>query len=380
MAADTRLALAIAAFSAGALLWLSRPWNQEPPVPSATFPLPPVSDSPFRNTGPDAHYLGSESCKACHEARTASFRATGMGRSMAEVDPALEPANAVFDHVKSGRRYQVTRKGGRLWHRELLLDGGPKEMVLAEYPLKYVIGSGRHGGTYVAEAEGFLVESPLTWYASRQAWGMSPGYDQPDHMGFERGIGEGCLICHAGPAEAIGGSLHRMRVHEPAISCERCHGPGSLHVEYHTSRNAGPDDRPEAVDDTIVNPRHLPRTLAEAVCQQCHLHGAATVLARGRKLTDFRPGLPLEDFRQDYLLEVDNVPMTVVGHVEQMHLSRCYKESATLTCTTCHNPHAFPRAEEHAAYYQAKCLRCHQPQQCNVLPQRRLRRAPTTTA
>jgi tetratricopeptide (TPR) repeat protein len=117
--------------------------------------------------------------------------------------------------------------------------------------------------------------------------------------------------------------------------------------------------------------------LAEAVCQQCHLRGAATVLGRGRKITDYRPGLPLEDFRQDYWLEVDNAPMTVVGHVEQMHLSRCYKESQTLTCMTCHNPHAFPRPAERVAYYQAKCLRCHDKQACKVEEARRQRESPS---
>ena len=38
-----------------------------------------------------------------------------------------------------------------------------------------------------------------------QAWGMSPGYDTPHQMGFERAAGEGCLVCHAGEAKAIGG-------------------------------------------------------------------------------------------------------------------------------------------------------------------------------
>ncbi len=295
---------------------------------------------------------------------------------MAEIDPMREPADAVFDHVLSKRRYQVTRKDGQLWHRELLLSGGREEVVLSEYPLRYVVGSGRHARTYVAEAEGFLVESPVTWYASRKEWGMSPGYDQANHQGFERGIGEGCLVCHAGRAQAVGKSLHRITIKEAAIGCERCHGPGSLHVEQHRGHPNGPDNQPRDVDYTIVNPKHLPRELAEAVCQQCHLHSAATVLGRGRSMTDYRPGLPLQDFRQDYGLEVDSKLMTVVGHVEQMHLSRCYKESRTLTCTTCHNPHAFPRPDERVAHHRAICVRCHQPERCTVPHERRRRESP----
>jgi hypothetical protein len=358
------------------LAWIRSGWHRESETPRETFALPPISSSPFLNTAAQVRYVGSESCRACHEARTASFRATGMGRSMAGIDPALEPPDAVFDHALSKRRYQVRRKDGQLWHRELLLHGGPEEMVLSEYPLKYVVGSGWHARTYAVEAEGFLVESPLSWYASGKSWGMSPGYDRPDHMSFERGIGENCLICHAGHAEAIDNSMHRMKIHEAAISCERCHGPGSLHVDLHTAK-PGSANQLGDIDHTIVNPVHLSRELAEAVCQQCHLRGAATVLGRGRKLTDYRPGLPLQDFRQDYWLEVDNAPMTVVGHVEQMHLSRCYKESETLTCTSCHNPHAFPRPEERVAYYRARCLRCHDAQDCKVPSDQLTRESPS---
>ena len=56
------------------------------------FPVPAFTASPFANTAPEVAYVGSDACQACHQARTASFRKTGMGRSMAEVDPALELA------------------------------------------------------------------------------------------------------------------------------------------------------------------------------------------------------------------------------------------------------------------------------------------------
>ncbi len=299
-----------------------------------------------------------------------------MGRSMALVRPDQEPPDATFDHPPSRRRYQVRRKGGRLWHRELLLTDGPGEVLLAEYPLLHVVGSGRHSRTYTAEADGFLVESPVTWYTSKRAWGMSPGYDSPRQVGFERDVGQGCLICHAGRSEALGRSLHRMRVTEPAIGCERCHGPGSLHVAAHEGKTPTKERPKEAADYTIVNPRRLPRELAEAVCQQCHLRASATVVARGRKPADFRPGLPLVDYRQDYALESPDGGMTVTGHVEQMHLSKCYRKSDTLSCTTCHSPHDEPEPKDKVAYYRAACLGCHAAQSCKVDPARLKRESP----
>src|SRR5262249_23088092 len=117
-----------------------RLWEKAPTGEAELFPLPPLSPSPFLNTTPEAHYVGSEACRSCHPDRDVSFRRTGMGRSMALVDPAREPPDAAFDHPPSKRRYQVQRREGQLWHRELLLGGGTKEVLLAEHPLKYVVG------------------------------------------------------------------------------------------------------------------------------------------------------------------------------------------------------------------------------------------------
>jgi predicted CXXCH cytochrome family protein len=379
----------LVAVAAAGILWASGLWSPPPPPPQPPakspppaevppdFPLPAVSPSPFLNTRAGATYVGSDACHSCHKSRTASFRRTGMGCSMAAVDPAREPADGAFDHVKSRSRFQIVRKDGKLWHRELLLTNDATEIVLAEHAVTHVIGSGHYARTYVAEVDGFLVESPVTWYASGKGWQMSPGYDRREALSFARGIGENCLGCHAGRAEALSQSQHRMRIVEGAISCERCHGPGSLHLGQHKNAPADADDGPGGgIDYTIVNPKRLPRERAEAVCQQCHLHAAATVLGRSKKHTDYRPGLAIEDFRQDYVLEGGGADMTVVGHVEQMHLSRCYLESKTLTCTTCHNPHAFPAPDQRLDHYRNVCLSCHKTEECKVKKEHLLKESP----
>ena len=223
-------------------------------------------------------------------------------------------------------------------HQETLDDEQEGDLELCDFVVKYAIGSGRHSRSYLVEADGFLVESPITWYASKKAWAVSPGYDSPVHASFTRAAGEGCLKCHSGRVESIDGSMHRLKIHEQTIGCESCHGPGSLHVKYRADPLSS--SSAEALDKTIVNPAHLSRTLSEAICSQCHLRGVSTVIVRGRKLGDFRPGLPLTDFRINYHLERPSGAMKVVGHVEQMRNSRCYTKSTSLTCTTCHDPHS----------------------------------------
>jgi len=328
--------------------------------------------------GLDAEYVGSAACVRCHAEECASFRQTGMGRSLAIVDETVEPPDGEIAHALSGRRFDVHRENGKLHHRETLASDSAHQ-VLADYPAKFVVGSGSHSRSYLMEVDGFLVESPLTWYTSAQAWGMSPGYDVADHAGFRREVPEKCLFCHAGRARAMGGSLHRIEFFEHAIGCERCHGPGSTHVQRYevASSEAGEDSSTDTRDDTIVNPARLPRDLAGDVCHQCHLTTKAYVPARDRALADFRPGLPLKEFRHYFREQNPDSSMRVVGHVEQLMLSDCYCQSDLLSCLTCHNPHAFPEPRVREQYYRNACLQCHERDACRVSPGELAERSPT---
>src|SRR5581483_5470439 len=177
--------------------------------------------SPADPVEPESEYVGLDVCAECHVAQYRSYQQTAHSRALAEIELSAEPPDGEFDHAKSGRSYRIYRSEGHLRHREWLTAAGDE--VVNDYPVKYVIGSGRHTRSYLVEDDGFMAESPITWYASRQAWGLSPGYDWPTHWGFERAADLGCVTCHVGRAETIDGSQNRMVIHERAIGCERCH-------------------------------------------------------------------------------------------------------------------------------------------------------------
>jgi hypothetical protein len=355
-------AIALSGAVAAVVIWASlRPADDSPPTRRwPDFPSPEIASSNYVNVGKDARYVGTQRCLECHVDEHASYLETGHSRSMSEVDPESEPPGGEFDHAASGRQYRVYREHGILRHRESLTvpDG---ELLLSDYVLKYLVGSGRFSRTYLVEDQEFLVESPVSWYSSLDAWAMSPGYDAPTHLSFQRTIDHDCLFCHAGQVEPIGSSKERLRIGETAIGCERCHGPGSLHVERWERGDA---TLGSLGDLTIVNPRRLPRERAEAVCHQCHLSGEARVAVRGRKPNDFRPGLRWQDFVTDYGFETAATDMTVVGHVAQLRQSACYKASETLTCITCHNPHEAPA--DLVAHHRSTCVSCHTEPSCGL--------------
>jgi predicted CXXCH cytochrome family protein len=108
--------------------------------------------------------------------------------------------------------------------------------------------------------------------------------------------------------------------------------------------------------------------LREAVCQQCHLEGEVRIVRRGRQPFDYRPGLPLHLFWSVFVRRPEfTQDHRVVGQVEQMEESRCFRASnGRLGCTSCHDPHALPAPEEKVAYYRRGCLGCHEQRGCQL--------------
>jgi len=337
-------------------------------------PVPPRAESKFQNAAVDVDYVGSQRCVTCHADQHATWKTSSHAKSMTRVTSADEPPDAKFEHRKSGRVYEVARVESSLHHRESMVLKDGTVVPLSDHPLEYLVGSGRFSRTYLVELDGSLIESPITWYAQRQAWDMSPGYDHSIHRSFRRRATHSCLLCHAGLVEPVEPRGFTFPHNELSIGCERCHGPGSQHVAGHTEPTAEPTaelpgDRP--ADLTIVNPSRLDRPLAEAICQQCHLQGDVKVTVRGRRPGDFRPGLPLSDERIEFRLVGSGPEMTVVGHVDQLRESRCYQQDNRLSCVTCHDPHDPHRPQDaitRARYAKTRCLQCHGADDCGETP------------
>jgi hypothetical protein len=169
--------------------------------------------------------------------------------------------------------------------------------------------------------------------------GITPGQERvnvdqspPDDAPFGRPLAPGrlqrCIGCHS----TLTSTLERDRL-EPAtlipnVSCERCHGPGQVHIEA---------ARRGASDLTMdLGPKGVEPSVEVALCGECHR------LPRALSASSLRP---------------DNLQIVRFQSVG-ISLSPCYADGRSgLRCGSCHEPH--DRVSTDHAVYESVCLQCH---------------------
>lgn len=314
----------------------------------------------------------SRVCAGCHQKIWETYRRTGMGRSFYRPSPAnmVEDFTSrnTYYHQQSASYFSMLQRNGKYYQRRYQVDSGGKQINVMEKQVDYIMGSGNHARTYLHRtAAGALIELPLGWYAEKGGyWAMNPGYDRPDHDGFRRPITYDCMFCHNAypriPA-ASGPQVYSGALPE-GIDCQRCHGPGTRHVQL-----AGtPGVKTEEVRKAIVNPSRLSAERQMEVCMVCHLETTSFPLPNAIQRYDrgpfsYRPGEPLAAF----ILNFDHAPGTgredkfeIVNAAYRLRRSACFLENnGKMLCTTCHNPHDIPRGQQAEQNYDAVCRKCH---------------------
>jgi Flp pilus assembly protein TadD len=349
--------LAVGGFSTAVVSWRRAPGGHSGHLVD--------TGSPYKNTRPGVKFVGDAACTRCHAQIAETYRQHPMGRSLGPIaSSAATGGEGAGDRVlfeSHGLQYSIESREGHVFHRETRRDPSGLLVARNEAEVQFAVGSGRQGVAYLIERDGFLFQSPITWYVREQKWDLSPGYEK-SNVHFDRPIQSDCLYCHANRVEHVAGTVNRYRppiFEGHAIGCERCHGPGELHVK-----------RPTVVagrDPTIVNPSALESSLRDAVCEQCHLIGHRRVVRLDSRAEDYRPGLPFFQFWTVLQPATGPAENRVIGQVEQMHESRCFRASqGRLGCVSCHDPHQLPAPEHRVNYYRERCLECHTDPGCRL--------------
>ncbi|HET6256300.1 MAG TPA: multiheme c-type cytochrome [Puia sp.] len=324
--------------------------------PSPTGPSP---------SGPEAQpipsyseYAGSAKCLSCHKDITHSFAHTAHYLSTQPVPipgSSSFPILGSFEKGKNVYVYDATHKVVM----EKRATGfyqvgylGDQERVARRIDI--VVGSGTKGQTYITRNNNELYQLPVSYFTIARQWANSPLYPRSPIL-FNRPITSRCLECHSTFVKQLTFSETQPETFDSTkivygVSCEKCHGPAARHVDFHT-RNPR-----EKIGRFIINPARFSREQSLELCALCH----GGRMQKTQPSFTYLPGQPLSAY-----FIVDSTrpdPDHIDVHGNQYGLlrsSRCFRESSTMTCITCHNPHKNERAD--LAAFSARCMTCHSP-------------------
>lgn len=304
-------------------------------------------------------YAGTASCRNCHREIYDSFKTTLHH---------LESAPASEENIKGSflnsknilyldsNHWVVMKKQAGSLYQVAYANG--KEKRAEKFDI--VIGTGKHGQTYLYRKNNQLYQLPLSYSANTHYWANSPGYPK-DQILFDRFIESRCLECHTTFAKEqpiLGFTPDAMIF---GIQCERCHGPAKDHVDF---QSAHPEEKR---GKSIVNPASLPPAVAMDICAVCH----SGTMQEKTEAFSFMPGDTLTNhFYKNPRVE-DSAGLDV--HANQYGLltaSKCYRLSGTMNCSSCHNPHV--KEKGNLTAYAQKCMTCHNPDDhnfCTLQPQ-----------
>ena len=286
-----------------------------------------------QTAAPKAHFVGSESCKSCHAATYTSWKQTRMANVVR--DPKEHPEAVLGDFL----------------HPDPVVTFGLDQVA-------FVYGS-RWKQRYFTKRGDDYYPLPAQWDVAKKRWlpyHVENGTDWwvPFYgpTNFDRPTGPTCDGCHS-----VNYNVETHQVTEWNVGCEKCHGPGSLHVEHPTREN-------------IVNPQRLDYVRGNDTCIQCHSQGRPITNPIGGKYYDWPVGfLPGERLVDRWRLE-DLKPGTtnflqyadLTAHKNRMQgndFTQSNMYHRQMRCFDCHQVHNADNPSNLIATGNALCLSCH---------------------
>lgn len=345
-----------------------------PSEPATNEDLQTELPGQYLNHSDSAHYVGMSQCKLCHQEIYDTYIETGMGKSFDHASKQKSSAKfdkhtVIYDKY-SDFYYHPFWENDSLKIMEFRLAG--KDTIYKRIErVDYIIGSGQHTNSHIQNVNGYLNQMPMTYYTQQGRWDLPPGFENGFNTRFSRKIGLECMSCHNTLPGFVEGSENKFSSVPEGVNCERCHGPGSIHVEQ---RSTGSKiDTSKYIDYSIVNPGKLSIERQFDVCQRCHLQGN-TVLKEGKSFFDFKPGMVLSDYMTVFLPRYKGAEdqFIMASHADRLKQSKCFVKSLesvqnssslrpyknSLTCVTCHNPHKSVKVTGKEIFNNA-CKNCH---------------------
>jgi predicted CXXCH cytochrome family protein len=313
--------------------------------------------------GAPSTFVGARACAGCHADIHADWKG---GRHSKMVQPA-SPASVVADFSKGavtlkGQRYQLRVANGEYFISESYLTGKTQE-----HRVEFTLGSRRIQHYLTTIERGMMIVLPPSWDVQRQEWFDNMDIVRPDENDQKpvQQWNKNCVGCHVSEQD----NNYNPATHSYATrwmdfgtSCERCHGPGSAHVQRYSHGERG---RP-VPERAIIRPTRLDPAASSMICAQCHSlrDVIAPGYAAGADYYDhFQPVLEYGPRKaQDPTYWADGRPRRFSNDALGLWQSECFLRGGA-TCTSCHQDPHIPDVDKNrqlVSRNNALCTKCHQ--------------------
>jgi tetratricopeptide (TPR) repeat protein len=322
----------------------------------------------FYGLPPDAEakFVGRQSCVQCHQQQHSAWQGSHHDLAM---DVAQDMTvlgdfnNAELTH--HGTRSRMFRKDGKFFVNTEGPDGNP-----ADFEVKYVFG--------VDPLQQYMVEFDrpadmpadevarlqvlrISWDTRNKRWfhldppDVKEKLDPTDELhwtGLAQRWNHMCADCHSTNLQKnydVASGQYHTNWSEIDVSCEACHGPGSLHVQLAESKSLFWDRQRGYALARLKDVSNVPQIQACAPC-----HSRRRVVAPG-----YTAGCNYYDYFANEVLtpsayHADGQIMDEVYEYTSFIESKMYHKN--VRCTDCHDPHS--ARLKHTG--NQVCTSCHQ--------------------
>ena len=314
----------------------------------------------------ESTYVGRQSCIQCHTNQARQW--IGSHHDLAMDVPSHESVLGDFEDAelihhgvvsrffRQGEKYLVNTEG-----REGKLEDFEIKYTFGVEPLQQYLVELDRSSDLLPEDVGRLQVLPLCWDTEHRSWfHLDPPdvnekitSDDPLHWtGDAQNWNYMCSDCHSTNVQKwfdFDADRYHATFSEVDVSCEACHGPGSVHIDLATSRSLFWDRK-----------RGYGLARLKGGSSKNEIEMCATCHSRRRMIqAGYVPGKPYHDFFVNesllpHLYHADGQILDEVYVHGSFVQSRMYHKG--VRCTDCHDPHTAELKHEG----NRVCTSCHQ--------------------
>ncbi|MFV0591413.1 MAG: ammonia-forming cytochrome c nitrite reductase subunit c552 [Draconibacterium sp.] len=314
------------------------------------------------NTNSEGEFLGSQSCKECHERFYNLWSPSYHAQAMMPVNAAFIQKHQLPNSEPievEGNMFQVEFKDSTM----VMYEKKDNNLV-ASYDVIWAMG-GHNVYCFLTPFEkGRLQNIPLAYDANAKKWFNYPeagirhfGTDYPDDEALpwkddQFAFNTGCYSCHISQLSTnfdLETDTYHTTWKEPGINCETCHGPASEHVRIYKNLKKGE----KAPKLGLISTSVFTQQQNNDACSTCHskMRPITPSYLPGDKFFDNYNLTTLED--RDFYPDGRDLGenYTLTGWM----LNPCV-ENSELHCVTCHTSSGRDRNKDNP---NQACLKCH---------------------